>query len=325
MPAAQLAWSFLPNQRISFVSLNDTMARFLFGLKNWLVATIGYTVKYTCDGTTGPSSSSDHTDRWASFANCTTRGANAASAQSFCVLTDGNGADFLLAYQGASDDVALVAMSSGALFVPAGTANQQPTATDIFTILQTTSIVSATASADRVWHAMATTDRTIFRVFIFRAGALLYSFGLEKVQSAVLAIPWSPPVAIWATNNIDPTTPSGNGHPLGPSVIDNGVGVRISGTNIFTPGGGEVYNNGSAGSHAFSSTLLPPLQGMAYPVPVCIGSFQANLSGKVGSRYDCWYMYTNTLVQGDVFGDLKNISFGCAVYPWDGVTTPVLS
>jgi len=72
------------------VSLNDTMARLLFGIKNFLVGTVGYTVKYSCDGTTGPTSANDHTDRWLSFSSCTTRGAAAGNPQSFIVLTDSN-------------------------------------------------------------------------------------------------------------------------------------------------------------------------------------------------------------------------------------------
>lgn len=90
LPALQKSWLFSTNNRISFVSLNDTMARLLFGIKNFLVGTVGYTVKYSCDGTTGPTSANDHTDRWLSFSSCTTRGAAAGNPQSFIVLTDSN-------------------------------------------------------------------------------------------------------------------------------------------------------------------------------------------------------------------------------------------
>ena len=48
LPVTSTSYSFQINQRISFVSLNDTSARFMFGVKVKLKAN-GYTVKGSCD------------------------------------------------------------------------------------------------------------------------------------------------------------------------------------------------------------------------------------------------------------------------------------
>lgn len=138
LPTVVKTWTYSPNNRITYVSLNATMAALLYGIKNFLVATMSYTVKYTCDGTTGPTSSSDHTDRWASVAACLTRGANSTSAQSFCVLTDGSGCDVLLTYQGSGDDVAILAFNPLGAVVPAGTATNEPTSASLVTVVSGT-------------------------------------------------------------------------------------------------------------------------------------------------------------------------------------------
>jgi hypothetical protein len=188
IPDPARSWQFSVNNRIGFTSLNATMAAYLFGLKNFLVGTMGYAVKYTCDGTTGPSSSSDHTDRWTDATKTTTRGSTSGSAQSFAVLTDGDGVDFMLTYQGASDDIARFSYSQGALFTPAGTANQQPTATDEAVALSGTSLINSTASGDRVWHAMATTDRKNWRAFICRGRAVCAAYlALEGYATALIS------------------------------------------------------------------------------------------------------------------------------------------
>ena len=329
LPTVIQTWSFSTNNRISYVSLNDTMARFLFGLKNFLVATMGYTVKYTCDGTTGPTSGSDHTDRWASFANCTTRGTAAGNAQSFAVLTDGQGADILLAYQGNADSRCKVAWSNGAHYTPAGTANQQPTATDETPILSNAQDVIGTAtSGDRIWHAMARGDKQGFRVFIYSAGALVYWFSIESVQSAVLvSFAWSPPVVGFASTNATPAVSSGasfagNGHVLswGSAAVGNGAWIRISGQNLPVNGGGEVFASflTSGGWSNPFSTYNPELQAGAIIVGLNLASQTASLQGHVGDRMDMWFPYTNTYNQGDMYGNFQFCFLGTALHPWNG-------
>ena len=57
MTAIQLSksWSINPNIRNSFTTLVDMAGWYIYENHAWLKAH-GWTVKYTCDGTTGPSS-----------------------------------------------------------------------------------------------------------------------------------------------------------------------------------------------------------------------------------------------------------------------------
>lgn len=325
LPPASNGWLFSPNNRISFVSLNDTMARLLFGIKNFLVATAGYTVKYTSTGSTGPSSASDHTDRWLSFSNCATRGTAAGTNQSFAVLTDGNGCDLLLTYQGASDDIARISFSPSGLFVPAGTSTQQPTATDELVVLTGTSLVGGTASLDRVWHAMATKDRRSLRFFIYRAGSLMNSVGLELcLTNGVIdnGVSFNPPVVGWATSQATINAAPSNGSVVGPGTTNNGGIARINSTSVAVGGCGESY----LGSLVGTSLTLDLQGGGPVVVPVGFATSTASVAGKIGNRIDCWFGYwTGVPQQGDALGDLTHVFFGTGIHPWDGVSYPVVA
>ncbi len=64
LPVVSLVWDFSKiNQRETYSSTNDALGFVMFTIWRYWIDTLGWTVKYTCDGTTGPSSSSDHTDR----------------------------------------------------------------------------------------------------------------------------------------------------------------------------------------------------------------------------------------------------------------------
>ena len=82
MPAPILTktWTIFPNLRRPFTSLADSTGWFFYENKTKMLAA-GWTVKFTCNGTTGPSGAGDTTDRWLSIANASTRGASAATAQ----------------------------------------------------------------------------------------------------------------------------------------------------------------------------------------------------------------------------------------------------
>lgn len=326
LPTVAKTFTYSVNNRITYVSLNDTMASFLYGMKNFLVATMGWTVKYTCDGTTGPSSGSDHTDRWASKANATTRGANTTTANSFAVLTDGNGIDWMLSYVGATDDVARISYSAGGLFVPAGTANQTPTATDEGIQATGITLINATTSQDRVFHMQASTDKKIFRCWIYRQGTMAQSLFVEVVNSTVTAMAHTPPVIVMQTNSTT-TTAAGAGQMLGATMNTTGALhtaiTRTSGGNINLGGCGE----GQVGVMTTSAygTASPELQAASPIVPLAVGSTTAANQGKVGNRIDAWFPFTNGIAQGDTFGALQFVLMGTGMYPWDGVNSPVLS
>ena len=317
LPILHKTWSFSTNNRISYVSLNNATSKLLFGIKNFLVGTMLYTVKYTCDGTTGPTSSSDHTDRWVTSANCTTRGANTTTAQSFCVLTDGSGVDILLTYQGSTDDTMKMSMSTGGLFTPAGTANQQPTATDETIVLpNTASVVGASTSGDRIWHIMATTDKKNFRVYVNLTSFMTYAFGLEVVTPAVFAFTWTPTVVGWATNVSNPQAASA-GHILQPSSTVGNCGVaRISGTNLTAGGGGEIFC-GNLSSALFGENNVP-LEGGAPLTAVGFYCTTTNFQGKLGDRPDIYFPWSNAVVQGDTLGANQWAFMGTGFVPWNG-------
>lgn len=319
VPSLSQSWTFTLNNRITFVSLNDTMARFLYGNKNFLVATMGYTVKYTCDGTTGPSSSSDHTDRWSSSANATTRGANTTSANSFAVLTDGNGADICLSYVGATDDVARISYSPGGLYTPAGTATNTPTATDEQVCYSGTSLIGSTASADRLWNAMSTSDKKMWRTIVFRSSALVgVPIMIEKLNSRT-TVPYSP--AMWGMslaysnwiNWIGSST-------TGPVARVNGVNVTsisgmVRGAQSFLTNGGLWQN---------TKTELQGTSG--YPIrPISIGSQTSGMQGPLGYLYDL-YTGRNPSTDGNVYGSNNWITSSLGMmFPWDGSTAPTIS
>ena len=322
LPPVTKTWVFAPNNRVSFVSLLDASSRILFGIKNFLVATMGYTVKYSCDGTTGPTSSSDHTDRWLSVSNAATRASTAtAGPQSFVVLTNGSGVDILLVYQGSSDDVFKVSFSPGGLFTPAGTSTQQPTATDEQVCVSGVSMVTNSATNDRVWHIMATSDKTMFRVFIYRLDVLVYSFGVEAIIPTVNStVVFTANTVGWSTNNATMTALGAGGHVLGTSTSNNGGVARVNSVNCVLAGCGESF---------FGSVLNPltcDLSAGAIIVPAGYVSQTAGAAGKLGNRIDCWYAYnTVTPGQGDTLGDLSHVIFGTAVWPWDGSTYPEIA
>src|ERR1700761_7797688 len=147
MPPVTLAYDYTKiNQRETYSTVNDATGFVFFTKWRYCIDVLGMTIKYTCNGTTGPSSSSDHTDRLSAKSNCVTRGASTTAAQSFAVLTDGNGADHLFAYVGAGtsptgDDLFYIAYSPGGLYVPAATATNTPTATDQVLVMNSLTLV----------------------------------------------------------------------------------------------------------------------------------------------------------------------------------------
>lgn len=326
LPTPVKTWTYGINNRITYVSLNDAMATLLYGLKTFLVSTMGWTVKYTCDGTTGPTSSTDHTDRWASKANCTTRGTLVTNAQAFAVLTDGNGCDMLFAYQGTSDDLARIAVSVSGVFLPAATPNQQPTATDQMDCNPATqTLISNTTSGDRLWHAMASTDKKLLRVFVYRASVMVVGFGLELItkEPAVAAnVLWNGVVG-WGTFNSGTTGPFivTAGSAIGSGSAAGGSGVaRINNITAFCGGSGECMN----GLTGFT-VASPELQAATVFVPIGYATSTANVAGKLGQRIDVWTNWSSLIGQGDTFGTLNFVYFGTLILPWDGASTPVIA
>lgn len=324
-------WVVLPNQRLTpFVSLNDTAAWWAFTNFSALVSN-GWTVKYTCDGTTGPSSGADHTNRLASRSNFTTQGAAAGNAQSFFVVTNTEGVDLVVCYQGATNDVLRISYSIGGLFTPAGTSNQQPTATDETVVSSGNSIVNATASLDRVMTVWTSADTKQWSMALCRNNAIVNIMGLERVSdltaSGVFTVPY---VGYRLTSTVrDLSIGSPVGGISGTAVGATGhVGIvaRVFTAGSFRAlraGGGELIlppapGNATSISNSFNAT--PPALQASVGSPLFplywMGEKALNLDGFLGFPVDWWSQYTSSLgtpaigtfIPGYEVGDTPGVS-----------------
>lgn len=318
-------YTYAVNNRSVFSSLNQVMSEYLFGIKNFLVATLGYTVKYSCNGTTGPSSAGDHTDRWITAANATTRGANTSSASSWIVLTDGDGVDFMLAYVGSTDDVGRYSYSLSALFTPAGTATFPATATDEHVVSTTGSWIDSTASADRVFHLLGTADKKTWRAWICRAGKAVGSFlGMETYSGSLV----SPAV-------------QSPGKVIVYQLASNLTTSSLFSTSIFFA---RITLSSVASNLSFLPTVELPnpssvtaLDGVLVELQGSVGGLCRSISawatsgngrGKLGNMIDWWHS-AETRTDGALTPDKKWIQLtgstsqiGGVLWPWDGSSEP---
>lgn len=313
-------WTITPNVRNAYVSLVSMMGWWLYQNK-LAMTTAGWTVVFSCDGTTGPTNSSDTTDRWASSANCQTRATSAAAAQSWIVLANADGVQVLFAFQGASDDICRVSMSQGALFTLAGTTTNQPTATDELIITNGTTVINATTSADRVMSIGCTTES--WWSACFRAGAITLYLSVDKIDSACDTTTLAKPYVGAKLTNIQTGVSVGSplgGHSSGfaqTSASWFGVATRVVtvGTNrIIRVGGGcrcapmvpgasglqqlsagpGDYSAWAAMPNGYTVATTPALNGGGVPVLTIdwFGEKSTNCDGYLGSPIDWWYAHT---------------------------------
>lgn len=315
LPTVTKTWIISPNNRVVYTSLNDTMARYLFGVKNFLVAN-GYTIVGSSNGVTA---GLDAVDRWTTFNNVTTRGASAAAAQSWIVLRDGNGADILLAYQGGTDNIARISFSPGQLFVAAGTATFQPIAADEQVVSSATDLIGATASVDRIWHGWVSSDAKFCRFAVARAGVWVgRSWGIERFTPAVVA-PAAVANPVWGFA-ITTQQLILNGNQAG--VARATVSAVPFNCAVFL--GCEFFKNVIANF----GTAKPELQSQWLVIPLSIASATTGARGKLGNVIDQWLGRTDA-EDGSYYGQLQFLSisgyFGSGgVWPWDGVTVPLM-
>jgi hypothetical protein len=337
MPTASLSWDFTKlNQRETYSSVNDATAFTFFTMWRYWIDTLGWTIKYTCNGTTGPSSSSDHTDRLTAKSNCTTRGASTTAAQSFGVATDGAGVDHLLAYVGAGtsptgDDLFYIAHSPTGAYVPAATATNTPTATDQVLDMNSLTLVG-TGAVDRVISMCGTTDKKNFRLWVYSNATLQREYFVERGSSVVLsAFGWTDPLVVGQWTAVGASTPSTAGHGLG--VAGSGAQgsasnayAKIGGTIVSVGGGGEQYLNGS-GSSTFA-TANPELLGASPIVPLVFATKTTNFEGKMANRVDAWFPFTNGIVDGFSFASGTNFAFmylNARMVVWDSASPLIMA
>lgn len=326
-PKLGKTWTITPNLRNAYTSLADTTGFVLFENKK-AMKLAGWTVKWTCDGATGPASDGDNTDRWASKADADTRGASAAAAQSFAVMQNLDGVQVLLTFQGASDFSARISFSPSGLFVRAGTVTRQPTATDEIVIQPVgNSIANSTTSGDRVITIWCSDDTKAWSCAIYRAGALSQYIGVEQVLNLcadnVFGTTGANNIPYVGFRFTTLTRALGAGNPC-----DTWANVAIGATNAagFSC---RVYTNSTLqGCRAIGSAFIashtpgtsiganatltqadaPPLQGLAGKLmtPIyLVGERTANLDGLLGIAIDWWQMVTSSTAvpaAGDMIG-----------------------
>lgn len=310
--SAQLtaSWTITPNlHNTPFVSLNDSAAYFIF--QNFSAMTAGgATIKWTCDGVTGPTSAGDTTNRLLTKANCTIQGAAAGNAQCFFVVTNTDGAQLGIFYQGATADVIRIGYSPGGIYVLAGTSNQQPTATDEVPISVGNSIIGATASADRVLQIWTTTGCKNWSCAIFRQNAIVNVLGIERVNDICSTGVFAPLPYIGYRLTVTFRT-AAFGTPVG-GITTTAVGVtgnvgvmaRIftaSTSRLVRLGGGDITLAPPPGSNTaitadFNSTppaTSSPGGGTPFFPIFWSGEKAANLDGFIGYPIDWYIQYTS--------------------------------
>lgn len=333
-PITSKVWTISPNVRNAYVSLVDMTSWCLYENKVAMLA-VGWTVKFSSDGVTGPASGADTTDRWAARANAGVRATVAAAAQSWIVLQNVDGVQVLLDFQGASDDIARISFSPKGLYTLAGTTTHQPTASDEVVSTSAATIVNATTSADRVMSIWCAADTRQWSFVMYRANALVCTVGVERINnfcgtfifgdgaSDVPYVGYRYTLLTRPVNHSNPSTVSPTSQLL--------FGVTTAVARVFTVGSSKVIrlgggsigscfegNPGGVPSNIFITNVnVSELNAGAPMTPLYWSSFfTANATGFIGTPVDWWQMATTSAavpaqadsVAGYEVGDTPGVS-----------------
>lgn len=335
-PAKAKTWTISYNNAITGASLNAMMGDYLFTLSQFYLAN-GLTCKGSCDGVTG---AMDGVNRWAAAANCTTRGATTANANSWMVMTDGSGVNILLSYVGSSDDIAYIAFSIGGLYVAAGTPANTPTATDELILASATTVINNTAAAtQRNMFMWVDSEAKLMRLLLTLQTTNTpcgIAWGVELFDSSLQDKTISPSVWGFAFAG------SAGEFSLGPGTTTGFMGAfsqAVRGGRTRVNGqpcnmNGSIQQFTTAGSFALPwSNVQTELQGtVGYPIwgPLRVGSVTAGFNGIVANLFDWWtcrYVNNNALSSaGDTYDAQNFVAVGLGgglLWPGDGATTPV--
>lgn len=321
LPTPVKTWNHNANNRITFVSNTQCMQDAIVAFKNEL-KTRGFTVKGSCDGTTG---AMDGVDRLGGF---TVRGASPTAPQSWIVLehTGMGGVEILIAYQGAATTNMKLALSQSGVWTLAATATHQPTATDEQIVMPNTgNLDGAATSGDRLWSTAISSDGSQVHLIIARAGVWvnwLY-IGLADPSAVISPAAWSPAVvsfrrAASQMNLADLVTTTAN-----MSGRVNPSGGYVAATFF---GGTEGFN-GSNGVAAIGNVNPPAQGGTGFLFfPISLWSLTSTVEGKWGNLIDIWAGLT-TVNDGDTYPNDTSRQFICLgdfIIKWNG-SAPVLT
>lgn len=329
MPSITKTWTISAANRITWVSVANSVNTYIFGIKAFLKAN-GYTVKGSSNGTTA---AMDGVDRWTSVADASTRGASAAAAQSWIVLQDSNPIDILLTNQGGVGGASSkCGYSPSQSFVLAGTATFQPTATD--QVIPNQGFSVSNTSLDMIWNGWVDSTKKLFRFNMASNGQWNGStWGIELVDSTVVGPPAVFSPAVWNFSTSSNAVP--NGSQVGqarPVVASVPPSINTASVCYF---GMEWFGLSST---AFTA-VQPELQGgngyPIFPLSVALQSVTDGLGhpvgfqGKLGRLFDWWAGRSNS-TPGDTYASKTFIAVdgvqGTAggVWPWNG-STPVVT
>lgn len=326
-PKLSTLWTITPNIRVSPTSLQDVAAEWIY--RNHLAIKAHWTLKWTSDGTTGPSGPTDDFDRLTSAAACATRGTSAAAPQSWAVYENADGVQLLIAYQApgtspTGDDIIKHAYSQTGAYTLATPSTHQPTATDeVTTSGQTT--IHATATADRVFSIWVRQDGKAWSCATMRSSAIVSVVGVERVTSLAtvrLVNPlFDPPYVHYRYNSAGVIRSAGPGTVMGgvfssapttqpsvqqiraytdiPRTILVGGGEIIltrGGNNSTTTGTSNVFAQAKPAAQNFVASPLLPIYWSGDPFN------NTDRDGIWGSPIDWYAGYTNT-VNSPALGD----------------------
>lgn len=323
----------LLNQRISFTSVVNVMGSYISGISNFLVSK-GYTVVGSSDGT---SAAMDGVNRCTTAAGFAVQGANSVSAQSWLCLRAANGAQTLFCYQGSSAWTGRVSFSPGGLFVAAGTATFQPTATDeqVF-ITASTDLVNSNASNDRIFNVWVDSSANGWRACLFRLNVMVgTAMGVETFDTSFLQTPVSAPVPVWGfaynaaniSSMFNAGTGQGAGTGYGASQTGGLARLLFSGTPITAQLGATWKCFGGQSGVELDGISLIGNGNLVAIRTLGLFSLTSNV-GDVGNRFD-WHFCHDRQACGN-FDSAKNwillnnqttagLSGGC-IWPWDGAS-----
>lgn len=329
-PAIQkyTAAGMLLNQTIAFVSLLATMGSYIVGIANQAIAK-GYTVAGSSNGV---AAAMDGVNRCTLAAGFAVRATIAGAAQSWLVITAANGAQTLFAYQGASDDIARISCSPGGLFIVAGTATFQPTATDEVVGTSGATLIGATASANRVFNVIIDSAHNGWRAWIYRLNVVVGSLiWCELFDAAFISGTASIAVPVWcgAMTAVNAASLSSAGGVYAANSAGGSCRGIVSGTPTTINLGGtfKIISNGIN-----ENGILQELNGNSFVNrAIGVGSNTATAHGDVGNRFD-WHFGQDLRSAGDLDASkfwtmLNNQSTagvsGGVLWPWDGVSAVV--
>lgn len=331
-PAKAKTWTVTGNNAIAGASLNLMMGAYLFRVAVTFLLANGYTCK---GSSTGVVAAMDGVNRWATAADALIRAANTTTANSWIVLTDGNGCNICLSYVGATDDVCRISYSPGGLYVAAGTATFTPTATDEIVLSTGVTVIDTTAAAtNRTYFGWVDSQAKLCRNLLSlnsTGSPTGMVWGVELFDSSLQDRTISPSVwgfACGAANFACGGTVSTAMTSGVYAANSRGGSARVNVSQLNMSGGFPLWNNGNFTWFDVNTEL----QGTnGYPIwgPFRVGSMTASYTGVVAQLYDWWSCRNAaaaaTCNLGDTL-DTKNFMvvgiLGGIMWPWDGSTTP---